>query len=240
MTASHVRRATAVVLAAGLLGLALGLSPAPEASAAPKVDPELAAKIKDLIKQLGADTFDARQKATEELKKIGAPAVPDLRKATKSDDPEVRHRAQAVLDTITLSIEYLIDGLKDADAAVRKESAEKLGELGAKAKEAVPALVEAMKDKDEDVRDAAIVAVVSIDPDNKAVANAAPKKASVNGKYKKLLRRIKVENDKASYTEFSDYGYYTGTSYVGYDNLPPGYWVYVYPHWYIWGEMSTK
>jgi HEAT repeat protein len=240
MSATHVRGAAAVLLAAGLFGLALLAGPAPEAAAAPKLDPELAAKIKDLIKQLGSDSFDTRQKASEELKKIGAPAVAELRKAAKNEDPEVRHRAQAVLDTITLSVDYLVDGLKDDDAAVRKESAEKLGELGDKAKSAIPALEEALKDKDEEVRDAVIVAIVTIDPDNKKVANAAPKKASVNGKYKKLLRRIKVEQDKASYTEFSDYGYYTGTSYVGFTDLPPGYWVYVYPHWYIWGEMNNK
>jgi HEAT repeat protein len=240
MSASPVRRAIAVVLAACLFGLALRMCSVPEASAAPKVDPELEAKIKELVKQLGSDNFDTRQKATEQLIKIGAPAVAELRKAVKSDDAEVRHRARAVLDTITLSVEYLIDGLKDSDSAVRKESAEKLGELGAKAKEALPPLIEALKDKDEEVKDAVILAIMSIDPDNKAIANAAPKKASVDGKYKKLLRRIKVEPDKANYTEFRDYGQYPATDYAGYTGIPAGYWVYVYPYWYIWGEMNNK
>jgi hypothetical protein len=71
-----------------------------------------------------------------------------------------------------------------------------------------------------------------------ALVDAASAKASVNGKYRKLLRRIQVEQDKASYGEFSDFGQFNGTSYAGYSNLPVGYWVYVYPYWYIWGEMK--
>jgi hypothetical protein len=69
------------------------------------------------------------------------------------------------------------------------------------------------------------------DPKNKA-------KASVNGKYSKLLKTIEVPQDKGSYGEFSDYGSYSSKSYAGYNDLPAGYWVYVYPHWYIWGEMK--
>ncbi len=59
--------------------------------------------------------------------------------------------------------------------------------------------------------------------------------AQVNGKYKKLLRRFAVPDDVDGYGDFSDYGYYTGTSYAGFDDLPVGYWVYVRPNWYIWG-----
>jgi hypothetical protein len=104
----------------------------------------------------------------------------------------------------------------------------------------VPALVEALKDKDEAARDAAVMALIAIDPDNKAIADAAPRKASVNGKYRKLLKRINVPQDKNGYGEFSDYGAYSGTSYAGYNNLPAGYWVYLAPHWYIWGEVNNK
>jgi hypothetical protein len=59
-------------------------------------------------------------------------------------------------------------------------------------------------------------------------------KASVNGKYHQLLRVIHLPGDKAGYTEFRDYGSYSGTSYAGYNDLPVGCWVYHYPHWYIW------
>jgi hypothetical protein len=62
-------------------------------------------------------------------------------------------------------------------------------------------------------------------------------KASVNGKYYNLLKVINVPQDKGSYGDFDDYGYYSSTSYAGYTNVPAGYWVYVYPDWYIWGNQ---
>jgi hypothetical protein len=51
------------------------------------------------------------------------------------------------------------------------------------------------------------------------------------------LKVINVPQDKGSYGDFNDYGYYSSTSYAGYDNIPAGYWVYVYPDWYIWGNQ---
>jgi hypothetical protein len=60
--------------------------------------------------------------------------------------------------------------------------------------------------------------------------------ASVKGKYRNLLRAIAVPQDRQNYTDFNEWGYYTGTEYYGYKNLPAGHWVYVYPRWYIWGE----
>jgi hypothetical protein len=64
------------------------------------------------------------------------------------------------------------------------------------------------------------------------------KKASVDGKYAKLLKKLEVADDKDGYGEFNDWGLWTGTAYRGYGDLPPGYWVYVAPHWYIWGEKK--
>ncbi len=57
-------------------------------------------------------------------------------------------------------------------------------------------------------------------------------------KYGTLLRKFKVEQDANSYGEYYDYGYYTATSHSGYKDLPPGYWVYVAPYWYIFGEVN--
>jgi hypothetical protein len=62
------------------------------------------------------------------------------------------------------------------------------------------------------------------------------KKATADGKYTKLLAVIHVPDDKADYGEFNDYGPYDGTEWAGYKGLPKGNWVYVYPHWYIWGK----
>src|SRR5207245_142803 len=106
-----------------------------------------------------------------------------------------------------------------------------------KAKGAVVALEKALKDSDQSVREAAASALGAIDPENKNLVDSAPARATVGGKYRKLLRKIKVEQDRQSYGTFHDWGHYTGDSWAGHVNLPPGYWVYVYPHWYIWGEM---
>ncbi len=67
---------------------------------------------------------------------------------------------------------------------------------------------------------------------------AALKAAAVSGKYEMLLRQIKVPDDVDNYSEFNDFGLYQGTSYAGHNNLPPGYWVYVEPYWYIWRDLA--
>jgi len=71
---------------------------------------------------------------------------------------------------------------------------------------------------------------------NKPRVEEPPSIGSVNGKYRVLLRKIHVPQDEQSYGKFSDFGMYTGNSYVGINDLPPGYWVYVHPHWYIWRD----
>ncbi len=65
-------------------------------------------------------------------------------------------------------------------------------------------------------------------------ADQARKKASVDGKYSQLLAVLTVRGDVQQYGEFHDYGRWDETNYAGRRNLPPGYWVYVYPNWYIW------
>jgi hypothetical protein len=59
-------------------------------------------------------------------------------------------------------------------------------------------------------------------------------KARVDGKYTELLAIFEAESDYRAYSTFHDFGYYPATSYVGQSDLPEGYWVYVYPNWYIW------
>jgi hypothetical protein len=62
--------------------------------------------------------------------------------------------------------------------------------------------------------------------------------ASVSGKYRGLLHRIRVPADEASYGKFHDYGHWDGTSWAGFENLKPGFWVYVAPDWYVWSEEA--
>ncbi|MHC4548546.1 MAG: toxin-antitoxin system YwqK family antitoxin [Planctomycetota bacterium] len=68
----------------------------------------------------------------------------------------------------------------------------------------------------------------------------ALEKATVKGKYRNLLFKVAAPDDRASYKDFNDYGWYSGTSYKGHKDLPKGYWVYVYPYWYIWGESTAR
>lgn len=62
----------------------------------------------------------------------------------------------------------------------------------------------------------------------------ALKKASVDGKYSNLLHIIESKDDFQTYQQFSDYGFWSGKSYAGHQNLQPGYWVYAFPNWYVW------
>jgi len=238
-----MRIATLTTLAGGLVALATAL-PGHTATARgqqeTKPDADLDRKIEKLVEQLGDNKFRVREAATKELIVLGKRAVPALRKALRSTDADVRLRAQVILNEIESGVPFLLTELADKDPKVRKSAAERLGQLGDKAKGAVPALVKALKDPDESVREAAASAIAAIEPDNKAIADMAPAKASVGGKYRKLLRKFKVEEDQANYGKFTDYGYYTGNSWRGHNNLPPGYWVYVYPNWYIWGEERAK
>jgi Ca-activated chloride channel family protein len=74
-------------------------------------------------------------------------------------------------------------------------------------------------------------------PPSKLAPAEARIKATVNNKYRRLLKKIEVPNDLQSFGGFYDYGVWEGTSYAGHSDLPAnGHWVYVSPHWYIWGE----
>jgi HEAT repeat protein len=57
-------------------------------------------RILALVKKLGDDEFEVRDKASEELESLGAPAVPLLRQALQDPDVEVAHRAEKCLRRI--------------------------------------------------------------------------------------------------------------------------------------------
>jgi hypothetical protein len=216
-----------------LVFAALGLSADVEKPAAPT-----AAEIQRLVQQLGDESFDVREKASEAIVKLGISALPHLEKAEKAEDAEVRIRASRAIEAIKSSPTFLVDALKSGTAAARRAAADKLGQQGPAARAALPALEKLLNDADESVRDAAISAIINIDSKNKAVGKFVPEKAHVSGKYKTLLRRIKVPQDQQNYKDFHDYGHFEGNSWAGYNDLPPGYWVYIYPHWFIWGELA--
>jgi hypothetical protein len=68
----------------------------------------------------------------------------------------------------------------------------------------------------------------------------AAEKASLGGKYRTLLKKVHARFDYLSYGAFSDYGYSKTPEYHGQTGLPEGYWVYVYPWWYIFKDAKEN
>ncbi len=62
--------------------------------------PAAAGEIEDLVLALGDDDYEKREKASDRLLEIGAPAIPALREAAKSEDAEVRAKATRALALI--------------------------------------------------------------------------------------------------------------------------------------------
>lgn len=54
------------------------------------------AEVEKLIRDLGSDEFEVRESASNRLALIGEPALSQIEKALKSDDAEVRRRAEAL------------------------------------------------------------------------------------------------------------------------------------------------
>lgn len=65
-----------------------------------------------------------------------------------------------------------------------------------------------------------------------------PSQINANGKYSQLLQKVHCPSDKNAYGEYSDYGYYEGGNWCN-QQTKSGYWLYVYPYWYIY-EKSTE
>jgi hypothetical protein len=57
-------------------------------------------RINKLVEELGANEYATRQKATEELRKIGPAAEPALRRALEDKDAERAHRARQLLEEL--------------------------------------------------------------------------------------------------------------------------------------------
>lgn len=64
--------------------------------------------------------------------------------------------------------------------------------------------------------------------------------ARVGGKYSMLLAQLEAPGDKESVGYFHEDGYHNMQTYGGYRNLPDGYWVYVFPNWYIWAYTGEE
>jgi HEAT repeat protein len=89
--------------------------------------------------------------------------LPALKKLLMDTNGSIHTAAAEALGKIgPAGFTVLIDVLKNGDKWVRFHTAETLGLMGPAAKDAVPALVDLLKDKDQDVRDAAKEALKKI------------------------------------------------------------------------------
>ena len=92
----------------------------PRGGAAAKVDQKA---IDKLVAQLGDDKWKTREQASEELSKVGRPALSALKKAVASSDPEVARRATELLRKIHVGVTAdtpkevapLLEQYRDAD-----------------------------------------------------------------------------------------------------------------------------
>lgn len=143
----------------------LGQDAKPAQPASPEPKPATAEQLKSWIEQLGDFHFEVRQRASEKLSYAGLAALPYLQEATRSSDPEVVRRAWWIIDGWAGEgkIPALLFKLSDESVPVRAAAADQLGKMGAKAKDAIPALTEATdKDTSEIVRTCAREAVKAI------------------------------------------------------------------------------
>ena len=92
----------AVVALGALCGAPLLAQDGPDQPQEKKQQPksEQQLEIERLVLQLGAAQYEAREQAYQQLVKIGAPALDDLRRATKSQDPEVAAAAAEAIAEI--------------------------------------------------------------------------------------------------------------------------------------------
>jgi hypothetical protein len=143
------------------------------------------ARVEELVRQLGSDEFQAREKASEALVARGAAARKALQEAARSDDPEVARRARDCLRRLDKvespevvaaaarllgrrapagAVRALLDYAPFAEGDVADEIGQALTTAGVRGGKADPELVRALEDKSAARRAAA----------GEALARAAP------------------------------------------------------------------
>lgn len=107
-----------------------------------------------LVKQLGSSKYKTRREATEQLRKMGAQALPALRKAAQSSDVEVSSRARELIEKVPSE-------MGKAGEVRRLMAIRTLGELGTV--DALPTLREQTSSKEHFVADYAKAAISDIE-----------------------------------------------------------------------------
>ncbi|RKU12071.1 phytanoyl-CoA dioxygenase [Candidatus Poribacteria bacterium] len=109
--------------------------------------------LSDLISSLNSTSESTGLQAAYALPQFGEKAVPALVRCLQEESDTTRRNACYALNAVgAAAVEPLRDALKDACEYTRDNAAEALGDLGNKAKPAVPALVETLTDESGSVR----------------------------------------------------------------------------------------
>jgi HEAT repeat protein len=127
--------------------------------------PDIAALVRDL-QSLDSEVAG---KANLALIRVGEPATPQIAELLKSEDPRLRQTAATTLWGMGAKGRAAVPDLattvtEDAEPSVRLSAAMALGSIGPDAKDGVPALVRALKDRDTEVRLQAAKALGAIGP----------------------------------------------------------------------------
>lgn len=163
--------------------------------------PEASHAVPRLAKALSDSEWYVRHSAADVLGKIGPgaiKAVPYLVKALADKNKTVRSVAKDSLNKVTIrkpapsespdedseqipeedkEIRRLLKDMESNDVAVRLSAVEALGNMEAEASEAVPHLTAALADRENDIREAAALALAKIDPkwnESETVQNLIP------------------------------------------------------------------
>ncbi|MEZ6054355.1 MAG: VWA domain-containing protein [Planctomycetaceae bacterium] len=67
----------------------------------------------------------------------------------------------------------------------------------------------------------------------------ARRKASLDGRYEDLAGQNPAARGLQTIRAFHNRGWWTGPQDADEKGYPAGYWVYVYPHWYVWSETVS-
>ena len=91
-------------------------------------------------------TWDLEETALDSLARIGAPAVPELIKALKNNDPRVRYQAAQVLGRIgpdaEAAVAALVRAIDDPEPQVQKAATRSIGQIRSDSGEAIRALMQ--------------------------------------------------------------------------------------------------
>jgi HEAT repeat protein len=127
-----------------------------------EIGPQAAEAVPALFEALkDPKVHDASMKALEKIGFDSKVAIPELIEALKYDDLRA-YAAKALLEVGPAAVPELIRALEGDYGPVREYAAYILGKMGPKAREAVPALTEALWDKDKRVRGTAQKALEQI------------------------------------------------------------------------------